>query len=97
MAPSKVLGPMSMGPTLESLGLRLLLIEDTKATQRTIERRTPVMSSHRRLGNKSNSKPSLKIENAESVEIAAPQRTDPPPETRAHLRVVQNRRGSKYG
>jgi hypothetical protein len=54
--PSKILGPMSMGPTLETLGLRLMLVEDTAATARTIERRTPVVSSHQRFCNQSNPK-----------------------------------------
>jgi hypothetical protein len=31
-----------------------MLVEDTAATARTIERRTPVVATHRRLGNKSN-------------------------------------------
>jgi hypothetical protein len=56
LAPSKVLGPTSMGPTLETLGLRLMLVEDTAATARTIERRTPVVSSHQRFCNQSNPK-----------------------------------------
>jgi hypothetical protein len=92
--PSKVLGPMSMGATLQTLGLRLMLIEDTAASQRTIARRTPVVSSHQRMGNKSNCKPALKIENTENpapVEITAPQRTEPP-ESRAHLRVIEMKR-----
>jgi hypothetical protein len=73
------------------------LIEDTKATQRTIERRTPVVSSHQRSGNKSNSNPSSNLESIESVKIAAPERNEPAPVSRAHLRVIQNRRGSKFG
>jgi hypothetical protein len=98
-SPSKVLGPISMGPTLETLGLRLMLVEDTAATARTIARRTPVVSTHRRLGNKNNSKPSPKLENAETIEtaeIAAPQRTEPP-ETRSHLRVIQTKSARKFG
>jgi hypothetical protein len=93
-SPSKILGPTSMGPTLQTLGLRLMLVEDTAASQRTIERRTPVVASHRRLGNKNNSKPSPKLENAETIEtaeIAASQRTDPPPAMHSHLRVVSKR------
>jgi hypothetical protein len=90
--PSKILGPMSLGPTLETLGLRLMLVEDTAATARTRALRTPVSRSNQRFGNKNNSGPSPK--SAEIVEITA---AEPPPESRAHLRVVQYRgRGSKY-
>jgi hypothetical protein len=74
------------------------------STARTINLRTPVTASHQRFGNKSNSR---KTEKVEGAKIAAPE-TNPPyaahepvsppaPVSRAHLRVVQNRRGSKYG
>jgi hypothetical protein len=102
-SPSKVLGPISMGPTLQTLGLRLMLVEDTAATARTIERRTPVVATHRRLGNKSNPRkiktPAL-IPGASNeaekinttVDHPAPQRNDPPPVvTHSHLRVVSRR------
>jgi hypothetical protein len=52
LSPSKILGPISMGPTLETLGLRLMLVEDTSAAARTIERRKPVKPNRRRFGNK---------------------------------------------
>jgi len=86
-----------MGPMLEVLGLRVVLVEDTGLTKATELRRTPVDRSNQRFGNKNNSKPSLKIEaSVEIPRIAAPPRNDPV--SRAHLRVIQERRrGSKCG
>jgi hypothetical protein len=46
MQPSKVLGPVSMGPTLQTLGLRVILVEDTEFTARTLERRKPRCDQH---------------------------------------------------
>jgi hypothetical protein len=100
--PSKILGPMSMGTTLETLGLRLMLVEDTAATARTAKFREPVISSHQRFDNKSASKAS------DTVQIDAPPPDpafafaapiSPPlaPASRSHLRVVQNKSGSRFG
>jgi hypothetical protein len=95
LQPSKILGPLSWGPMLKTLGLRLMLIEDTAATTRTIKLREPVDQSNQRFGNKCNSKHRSNVESV--VEIP---RIEPPPpalESRAHLRVIQERRrGSKY-
>ena len=57
------------------------------------------MSSHQRFGNKSNSKPSSNVECIESpVQLAAPQCNEPPPVSRAHLRVIQSKsRDRNYG
>ncbi len=97
LSPAKVLGPISMGPTLETLGLRLMLVEDTAATARTLAHRDPVDRSNQRFGNKNNSRPQLKIESSVEIpRIAAPPRNEPV--SRAHLRVIQDRRrGSKWG
>jgi hypothetical protein len=87
-----------MGSTLEALGLRLMLVEDTAATARTRALRTPVRASHQRFGNKSNSKSSLKIEKVENVTYAANGVSSPPAVvSRAHLRVIQNKKGSRFG
>jgi acyl-CoA synthetase (AMP-forming)/AMP-acid ligase II len=75
-----------MGSTLEALGLRLMLVEDTAATARTRALRTPVRASHQRFGNKSNSKSSLKIEKVENVTYAANGVSSPPAVvSRAHF------------
>ncbi|MEK9281184.1 hypothetical protein MTR72_16440 [Bradyrhizobium sp. ISRA442] len=39
--PCRTLGRMSMGPALEVLGVKLLLIEDSGLTARTVARRKP--------------------------------------------------------
>lgn len=88
--PRKILGPISMGPTLGALGLRLMLVEDTAAAARTIARRVPVDASNQRFGNRSNSKV------VESLPPPAPIESEhrPPrlePVTHSHLRVVQSR------
>ena len=101
-APRKIFGPVSMGPTLQTLGLRLLLVEDTAATARTLNRRVPVDASNQRMGNKNGrGKRLLTVETVAPVEItkiaAAPQKPAAA-ETRSHLRVVQqSKRGLKYG
>jgi hypothetical protein len=95
--PVKRIGLVSLGPLLETLGLIIMIVEDPAACDRTLARRAPVDVNNQRFGNKCNSPASLKIESAESVKIAAPQRIEPPA-ARAHLRVIQGkRRGSKYG
>lgn len=50
--PVKVIGFMSMEPLFSTLGVRLMLVEDTAATARTVERRAPVKTNHQRFGNK---------------------------------------------
>jgi hypothetical protein len=95
---SKKIWPVALESMLGVLGLKILLIEDDAATARTIARRDPVAASRQRFGNTSNSKSSLSVESTEStVEIAPPQRGEPPPVFRAHLRVIQTKRGLKYG
>ncbi|WP_441267983.1 hypothetical protein AB7G19_17105 [Bradyrhizobium sp. 215_C5_N1_1] len=49
--PSKTFGPLTLGATLETLGLRLMLVEDTAASARTVARREPVHASQQRFGN----------------------------------------------
>jgi hypothetical protein len=43
------LGPLSLPLMLDTLGLRLLVVEDPKLTARTLKRRTPRKSSHLRV------------------------------------------------
>ena len=93
----KKMGPVSLGLMLETLGLKLLIIEDEAATARTLALRKPVQISNQRLGNRSNSKP-LCIESAEPVKIAAPKNEPPAPASRVHLRVIQSKpKGRVYG
>jgi hypothetical protein len=95
--PVKRIGLRSLGPLLEALGLIIMIVEDPAARDRTLARRAPVDVNNQRFGNKCNSKASLKIESIESrAKLAAPQRSEPPV-SRAHLRVVQSKRGGKYG
>jgi|SRR6476620_12797636 hypothetical protein len=86
--PAKIVGPISFGPLIQTLGLRLFFIEDEASTARTVARRTPVDRSNQRFGNKNNSRPSLKI--------AAPQ-SEPAPVS--HLVLVKRARPGcrKYG
>jgi hypothetical protein len=86
--------PISLGSMLGVLGLRMLLIEDETATARTLALRVPVDRANQRFGNKCNSKRLLSFE--DPLQLAAPPR-EPPPTSRAHLHVVQSRRGGKYG
>jgi hypothetical protein len=55
----KHLGPVTLGPMLQTLGLRLLIIEDEAATARTLARRTPVEARQQRFGNVSRLTPKL--------------------------------------
>jgi hypothetical protein len=80
----KRMGALSLGLMLETLGLKMLIIEDDAATAHTLSRREPVSQNQQRFGNKCNSGPKL---------IAAPKKNPALP-----LRVVQTkRRRSKYG
>jgi hypothetical protein len=47
----KIIGPLSLGLMLGTLGLKLILIEDPEATARTLKRRAPVNSRQQRFGN----------------------------------------------
>ena len=96
-ATQKRMWPFGLEAMLGALGLKILLIEDEAATARALAlRRKPVDSSNQRFGNKCNSKPSA-VEPVEITKIpAAPQKPPPPPVSRAHLRVVQNRRRSSF-
>ncbi len=95
----KKMWPIALESMLGTLGLKILLIEDEAATARTLALRIPVDRSNQRFNNHCNSKASLKIESIESRAKLAASRTiePPPPASRAHLRVVQSRRGGKYG
>src|SRR6476661_2571382 len=55
-SPARIFGPVSLGPTLETLGLCMLLVEDTAATAATLAVRTPVDASNQRMGNKNGRK-----------------------------------------
>ena len=97
----KTLGPLSLGPMLNVLGLKMLIIEDDVGTARTLSRREPVDRANQRFENSCNS----------PKQLPAPKRSKPmliPAATneaaklnpsRAHLRVVQSKRPSrsKYG
>jgi hypothetical protein len=47
----KIIGPLSLGLMLGTLGLKLILIEDPEATARTLTRRKPVDRNQQRFGN----------------------------------------------
>ena len=49
---TQVFGPLSLPLMLDTLGLRLLVVEDPELTARTLKRRTPRNSSHLRVTNK---------------------------------------------
>jgi hypothetical protein len=90
--------PLSLEAMLRVLGLRILLIEDQTAAARTIAKRTPVDASSQRMGNTNGrGKRPVNVEPAEITKIAAAPQSEPPQESRAHLRVVQSKRSSKYG
>ena len=93
---TKRMWPIGLDVILGTLGLRMILIEDSAAAARTLALRQKVDGSNQRFGNKNNSKPST-VEPSEITKIAAaPQK--PAPESRAHLRVVQGKRkGRVYG
>ena len=48
--PVKTIGFMSMSPLFETLGVRLMLVEDTEHTAKTLTRRTPRVEGHVRTG-----------------------------------------------
>jgi hypothetical protein len=94
----KKMWPIALESMLGTLGLKILLIEDEAATARTLALRIPVDRSNQRFNNHCNPERSLKIERIESrAKLAAPRTIEPPPASRAHLRVVQSKRGGKYG
>src|SRR3982074_3379034 len=47
----KVIGPLSLGLMLGTLGLKMILVEDPESTARTLTRRTPVDRANQRFGN----------------------------------------------
>ena len=47
----KIIGPLSLGLMLGTLGLKMILIEDPEATARTLKRRAPVDRRQQRFGN----------------------------------------------
>jgi hypothetical protein len=91
----KRMWPVGLEAMLGALGLKIILIEDDAATARTLALRTPVDRANQRFGNKCNS-PKL-LSNVESIKLAGHQNSEPAPVSRAHLRVVRSKRGSKYG
>jgi hypothetical protein len=86
----KRLGIVSLGLMLETLGLKMLIIEDETAARRTLALRKPVDRAQQRFGNECNLKAPPKIERIETLKIAAPQK--PPAPMRGHLRVIQGKR-----
>lgn len=92
----KRLWPVGLELILGALGLKIILIEDEAATARTLARREPVDRSNQRFGNRC-AKPSLKIESSVEIPLIAAPPGNEPPAMRSHLRVIQDKRGSKYG
>jgi hypothetical protein len=83
----KIIGPLSLGLMLGTLGLKLILIEDPEATARTLKRRAPVNSRQQRFGN---------VCRISATLLAPPSQPASPP----LLTVVaakRSARGSKYG
>lgn len=91
----KRLWPVGLELLIGALGLKILLIEDEAATARTLALRERVDVSNQRFGNRNNSKPSLEIESSVEIPSIVPPRNEPV--SHSHLRVIQNRRGSKWG
>jgi hypothetical protein len=83
---TKKLGPTTLKPILQALGLRLMVIEDDRETALTLAVREPVQSSQQRFGNVSRLTPKL---------LAAPQQ----PAGAPSLSIVRSgkRGASKYG
>jgi hypothetical protein len=84
---AKKLGPTTLKPILQALGLKLLVIEDDHETSLTLSVREPVKSSQQRMNNTSRLTPKL---------LPAPQQ----PNGRPVLTIVRDRqkRGvTKYG
>jgi hypothetical protein len=99
---TKNLGWQSLSLGLNALAIKLVVVEDPEqrklVERRWVRRERPIQKTGKhqpRPGNKS-CKPSLNVENTESVKLAAPQ-SQPAPVSRAHLRVVQSKRVRKYG
>jgi hypothetical protein len=87
----KGMGPVSLGLMLETLGLKMLIIEDDVATARTLSRREPVAQNQQRFETHWRNK----ILPSPTVVASPPPK---PSGSRSHLRVVQTkRRGSKCG
>jgi hypothetical protein len=88
----KKMWPVALESMLGVLGLKILLIEDDAATARTMALRTPVQNHQQRFGNvcRISAKLLPKPQSASQVKE---------PVSRAHLRVIGKRRGSKraYG
>jgi hypothetical protein len=87
---NKKMWPIALESMLGVLGLKILLIEDDAATARTLALREPVDRSNQRFGNKCNSKPRSDVESVVEIPRIAP--APPALESRAHLRVIQDRR-----
>lgn len=73
--------PVSLEAILETLGLKILVIEDEVAAARTLARREPVQQHQQRFGNASR--------------LATKQLSAPPPAL--SIVRTGTRRGSKYG
>lgn len=103
--PSKVFGPVSFGPTLQALGLIVMIVEDPGQRDRTLARRQAFDATNRRVGNRncaegSKRKKAVQQSGSEGAiqpphlvhdEAAAARVTRLQP-TFAHLRVVQMKR-----
>lgn len=91
---SKRIWPVGFETLLEVLGMQVLLIENPTTTAKTLARREPVNRAQQRFANNSNSPKQI----AAQKPTAATHQNKTPPESHAHLRVVQmKRRGARYG
>jgi hypothetical protein len=95
----KRLWPTGLELMLGVLGLKILLIEDETATAKTLSKRVPVVSSHQRFGNRSNCKSLISDSTKPADPTYAAHAASPAPQavSRAHLRVIQTKRGGHFG
>ena len=109
--PVKTIGFMSMSPLFETLGVRLMLVEDTEHTAKTLTRRTPRVEGHVRTGHvRRKPQPDLALVNAAgAAQIAAPVPDAPvpsappvpspapkaPEQSHSHLHIIQFKRGGR--
>jgi hypothetical protein len=83
----KIIGPLSLGLMLGTLGLKMILVEDPEATARTLKRRAPVDRRQQRFGN---------ISRISATLLPPPSQPASPP-ILTIVASAKTRRGSKYG
>ena len=96
----KRMWPVALEAILDVLGLKILLIVDEAATARTLALREPVRRTHQRFGNRNRlDQPPLIEHNPIDPTYAAHGPVSPAPAvaSRAHLRVIQAKRGGHFG